>query len=218
MRGRGSAKSARVLRLFWSIEGRAHHQNLAVRELFSKEPPQKSWEIKLAKLTVSAKVIANFFGIAERTIRSWVQKGMPRVADGVYNPNDCFEWWNEFFNTGSRKKGSSDGDDPESFEDVKERFWAVKAGNEELKNIEENTKNVLKLRAEDDLNTCFIALNPLPDKVDFTKEDFTKEDINLFLDLDQQRLLASIWMGRKVLSPSINPIHNDLEASKKGNE
>ena len=84
---------------------------------------------------------------------------------------------------------------------------------EELKNIEENTKNVLKLRAEDDLNTCFIALNPLPDKV-----DFTKEDINLFLDLDQQRLLASIWMGRKVLSPSINPIHNDLEASKKGNE
>lgn len=83
----------------------------------------------------------------------------------------------------------------------------------ELKNIEENSKNVLKLRAEDDLNTCFIALNPLPEKI-----DFTKEDINLFLDLDQQRLLASIWMGRKVLSPSMNPIHNDLEASKRGNE
>ncbi len=105
----------------------------------------------MAKLTVGAKVIANFFGIAERTIRSWVQKGMPRVADGVYNPNDCFEWWNEFFNTGSRKKGSGDGEDAESFEDVKERFWAAKAGNEELKFEKTKGKLVLKEEVEKEI-------------------------------------------------------------------
>lgn len=83
----------------------------------------------------------------------------------------------------------------------------------ELKEGGIENKNILKFRAEDDLDTCYIALNPLPDK-----EEFSKGDINLYLDLDQQRLLASVWMTRKVLSPSVNSINADLEtSSKKGN-
>lgn len=83
----------------------------------------------------------------------------------------------------------------------------------ELKEGSIENKNILKFRAEDDLDTCYIALNPLPDK-----EEFSKGDINLYLDLDQQRLLASVWMTRKVLSPSVNSINADLEtSSKKGN-
>lgn len=82
-----------------------------------------------------------------------------------------------------------------------------------LKEGDIENKNILKFRAEDDLDTCYIALNPLPDK-----EEFSKGDINLYLDLDQQRLLASVWMTRKVLSPSVNSINADLEtSSKKGN-
>ncbi len=71
-------------------------------------------------------------------------------------------------------------------------------------------KNILKIRAEEDLDTCHIALNPLPNK-----EEFSKDDISLYLDLDQQRLLASVWMTRKVLSPSASSINADLEASSK---
>ena len=74
------------------------------------------------------------------------------------------------------------------------------------------SKNVIKKRSDDDLEICFIALNPIPNKV-----DFSKDDINNLLDLDQQRLIASIWMTRKVLNPSITTIQQDIEALKKGN-
>ncbi len=95
-----------------------------------------------------------------------------------------------------------------------ERLFEMQEKREnELKEGGIQNKNILKFRAEDDLDTCYIALNPLPDK-----EEFSKGDINLYLDLDQQRLLASVWMTRKVLSPSVNSINADLETtSKKGN-
>ena len=80
--------------------------------------------------------------------------------------------------------------------------------------IKENVKrNILKDRAEDDLEICYIALNPKPDKV-----DFEKEDIDSMLDIDQQRLVASIWMDRKVLNPSFTSLNKDIVASsEKGN-
>lgn len=75
----------------------------------------------------------------------------------------------------------------------------------------ENAKrNFLKDRAEDDLDICYIALNPKADSI-----DFDKEDINSLLDIDQQRLIASIWMDRKVLTPSFTSIEKDLEKQEK---
>ena len=78
-------------------------------------------------------------------------------------------------------------------------------------NENENAKrNFLKDRAEDDLDICYIALNPKADSI-----DFDKEDINSLLDIDQQRLIASIWMDRKVLTPSFTSIEKDLEKQEK---
>lgn len=75
----------------------------------------------------------------------------------------------------------------------------------------ENAKrNFLKDRAEDDLNICYIALNPKADSI-----DFDKDEINSLLDIDQQRLIASIWMDRKVLTPSFTSIEKDLEKQVK---
>lgn len=75
----------------------------------------------------------------------------------------------------------------------------------------ENTKrNFLKDRAEDDLDICYIALNPKADSI-----DFDKDEINSLLDIDQQRLIASIWMDRKVLTPSFTSIEKDLEKQIK---
>ena len=78
------------------------------------------------------------------------------------------------------------------------------------KENESEKRNILKDRAEDDLDICYIALNPKPDTV-----DFDKEDINSMLDVDQQRMIASIWMERKVLNPSFTSINSDLQ--KQGN-
>lgn len=75
----------------------------------------------------------------------------------------------------------------------------------------ENVKrNFLKDRAEDDLDICYIALNPKADSI-----DFDKDEINSLLDIDQQRLIASIWMDRKVLTPSFISIEKDLEKQVK---
>ena len=78
---------------------------------------------------------------------------------------------------------------------------------EEKENVK---RNILKERAEDDLDICYIALNPKADSI-----DFDKEDINSMLDIDQQRLIASIWMDRKVLTPSFNSLEKDLEKQEK---
>lgn len=99
----------------------------------------------MSKITVSVKIIANFFGVNERTIRQWVQKGMPRVADGVYSPRDCFNWWNEYIN-----ESSDEGDD---LEEIKKRFWNARTGNEELKF--EKTKG--ELVSKDKVENAFSA-------------------------------------------------------------
>ena len=78
---------------------------------------------------------------------------------------------------------------------------------EEKENVK---RNILKERAEDDLDICYIALNPKADSI-----DFDKEDINSMLDIDQQRMIASIWMERKVLNPSFSSINKDLEKQEK---
>lgn len=47
----------------------------------------------------SAPAVAEFFGVAERTIRQWsASEGMPKATHGKYNLLDCFAWWNENIN------------------------------------------------------------------------------------------------------------------------
>lgn len=74
---------------------------------------------------------------------------------------------------------------------------------------QEIVTSFLNKRTSDDIECCLIALNPLPDKTEYTRE-FIEEN----LDLDQIRLLSQIWMSRKVLSPSITSISKELELNE----
>jgi hypothetical protein len=49
-----------------------------------------------------------------------------------------------------------------------------------------------------DIDICSIALNPEPNKI-----DFTREDIETNLDIDQVKLIAGFWMSKKVFSPTM---------------
>ena len=51
--------------------------------------------------------------------------------------------------------------------------------------------------SERDIDICEIALNPLPNQTDFTR-DFIVEK----LDLDQIKILAQYWLQKKVFTPS----------------
>lgn len=51
---------------------------------------------------------------------------------------------------------------------------------------------------QQDAAICAIALNPQPNKA-----DFTMEDIEGNLDLDQVKLLAGFWLAKKVFSPTM---------------
>jgi len=88
-----------------------------------------------------------------------------------------------------------------------ERMLAFNAKQLERQEKEKNGEfkvDFLKQRAEDDLEVCFIALNP-----NGMNLDYSKEDINEMLDIDQQRILAGIWISKKVLQPS-------MEAKEEG--
>ncbi len=73
----------------------------------------------------------------------------------------------------------------------------------------ENSENFLFRRASDDLECCMIALNPLPNQVDFTREDIENN-----LDIDQIRLLSTIWISRKVLNPSVTTMAKEVEIAE----
>lgn len=67
----------------------------------------------------------------------------------------------------------------------------------------------LNKRTNDDIECCLIALNPLSDKTEYTRE-FIEEN----LDIDQIRLLSQIWMSRKVLTPSITSLAKEMELNE----
>lgn len=73
----------------------------------------------------------------------------------------------------------------------------------------ENSGNFLIRRASDDLECCMIALNPLPNQVDFTREDIENN-----LDIDQIRLLSIIWISRKVMNPSVMRMAKEVEIAE----
>lgn len=50
----------------------------------------------------------------------------------------------------------------------------------------------------DALDIAEIALNPIPNQVDFTREEIEAE-----LDIDQVRLFAQTWIQRKVFEPRL---------------
>lgn len=51
--------------------------------------------------------------------------------------------------------------------------------------------------SERDIDILEIALNPLPDQTDFTREYIISN-----LDLDQIKLLAQYWLQKKVFTPN----------------
>ena len=67
----------------------------------------------------------------------------------------------------------------------------------------------LTKRTNDDIECCLIALNPMPDKTEYTRE-FIEEN----LDVDQIRLLTQIWMSRKVLNPSVTSLKKEIELNE----
>ncbi len=77
---------------------------------------------------------------------------------------------------------------------------SVKPGENELvtKAGEQASTSLLARSYKQDMDICSIALNPEPNKV-----DFTREDIETNLDIDQVKLLAGFWMSKKVFSPTM---------------
>lgn len=74
---------------------------------------------------------------------------------------------------------------------------------EELSVVMDKVKGIkaptLKEIAENDLNICMIALNPEPDKVEFTREEITA-----LLDVDQIKILVAYWLEKKVYIPTMD--------------
>ncbi|MBQ3643040.1 MAG: hypothetical protein II961_00450 [Candidatus Riflebacteria bacterium] len=166
----------------------------------------------MSQITVSVKIIANFFGVNERTIRQWVQKGMPRVADGVYSPRDCFNWWDEYINE------SAVGDDDKN-KDAKERYWAAKAGNEELKFEKTKGELVSKDKVENsfaarayELSLSFRALKyRLPPML----EGKNREDIQNELGKELNRILDTYKRAGSFVPEGLEDILKYLQKQEK---
>lgn len=62
---------------------------------------------------------------------------------------------------------------------------------------EETGVRSLSKVSERDIDICEIALNPLFDQTDFTREFIVEK-----LDLDQIKILAQYWLQKKVFTPS----------------
>lgn len=62
---------------------------------------------------------------------------------------------------------------------------------------EETGVSSLSKVSERDIDILEIALNPLPDQTDFTREFIVEK-----LDLDQIKILAQYWLQKKVFNPS----------------
>lgn len=79
---------------------------------------------------------AAFFGVSTMTISNWKQIGAPKTGRGLYDLKAMFDWWLE--NVYAPKNEST------AAKDTRERFWAAKADNEELKR--DHTKGKLVSR------------------------------------------------------------------------
>lgn len=66
---------------------------------------------------------------------------------------------------------------------------------EEVKKADKKDVTISEIAARD-LDLCEIALNPMPDKV-----DFTRKEISELLDLDQIKILGTYWLAKKVYTP-----------------
>lgn len=66
---------------------------------------------------------------------------------------------------------------------------------EEVKKADKKDVTISEIAARD-LDLCEIALNPMPDKV-----DFTRKEISELLDLDQIKILGAYWLAKKVYTP-----------------
>lgn len=72
---------------------------------------------------MTVKELSALFEVTDRTIQKWVENGMPRSARGEYVLKECFDWWMENINSEGTEEEKS----------VRDRYWAAKAENEEIK-------------------------------------------------------------------------------------
>jgi phage terminase Nu1 subunit (DNA packaging protein) len=94
----------------------------------------------IVNMIFSASAVAEFFGVAPRTIRHWVSEGMPKIGHGKFNLMECFAWWNENMNNSSSA----------TEEKARERYWIAKARREEhqVKVLEDSVLDKEKLETE----------------------------------------------------------------------
>jgi len=116
------------------------------------------------ELILGTSDVAKFFDTTSKTILKWKEAGCPQVKRGQWNLKDVFIWWRENIAT---DPGS---EEDETLAEARRRYWAAKAGNEELK--EQQTKG--ELISKDDVvkqwsqrmaefkNGCFNLVSALP--------------------------------------------------------
>lgn len=91
-----------------------------------KKAPEKVTEKEAGNDVLLASVgqLAHLFGVTDRTIRNWVEKGCPRLSNGKYDLKAVLEWWLEnIYGTAMT---------PET-EDVKLEYWRWKKEAERIK-------------------------------------------------------------------------------------
>jgi hypothetical protein len=107
-------------------------------------------------LLLPVPLVAAFFDVTTATIGNWQKLGCPKVSKGCYNLKEIFVWWLEHI---YKSKHETKGE-----KETRERFWAAKADNEELKRDHTKGKLILKDRVDQefteraaDLRTTFRA-------------------------------------------------------------
>ena len=84
--------------------------------------------------------VAAFFEVTTATLGNWIKMGFPKSARGLYDLKKCFDWWLEHI---YKSKHETKGE-----KETRERFWAAKADNEELKRDHTKGKLILKDRVD----------------------------------------------------------------------
>ena len=95
------------------------------------------------------------------------------------------------------------------FKQIESNVKEAEKQNDKVTDLLEKGLDTFKKKASNALEICYIALNPYPEAI-----DFSKEDINEMLDLDQQQILSNIYLEKKVFKPSMD---KENSGSKSGN-
>jgi phage terminase Nu1 subunit (DNA packaging protein) len=174
------------------------------------EKAQAGAPITGGKVMADTITTAAFFGVSTMTISNWKQIGAPKAGRGLYDLKAMFDWWLE--NVYAPKNEST------AAKDTRERFWAAKADNEELKR--DHTKGRLVSRERmvqefseraADLRTTFRAykhrLGPM-------LEGKTRDQIMQILGDENDRILRSFCRAGRLIDLEDAPADVIVTAKK----